>query len=302
MKSIYQLNKKKLSFLRLKPKTKIYSFNKNHKISNKLYEEINKLSTRLYIQTLRRPSILITSLIQPLLWLFLFGALFQQSSVNLYNKYTIQYNEFLSPGITIFTAFTSSINAGLPIIFDREFGFLNRILTSPIIHKNTLILACIIYIWCTSMIQISTIIVFNKNSLENFYAINNTAIIFSIVTLIIIHIASISILNAFILPGHIEFIALTLIINLPALFSSTALAPLSSMPKWLKILSCLNPLTYAIESVRSIYLKPKLLTTQIKIIDLTSYQLNIYQSTYILTCLSILSVILIHQIIKYKYD
>ena len=42
--------------------------------------------------------------------------------------------------------------------------------------------------------------------------------------------------------------------NLPLLFASTALAPLSFMPEWLKIVVALNPLSYAIEPIRHLYL------------------------------------------------
>jgi len=65
-------------------------------------------------------------------------------------------------------------------------------------------------------------------------------------------ISSFSLGLAFIFPGHIEFLAFILIINLPMLFSSTALAPFYFMPYWLQIIAKLNPLTYAIESIRFI--------------------------------------------------
>jgi ABC-2 type transport system permease protein len=38
------------------------------------------------------------------------------------------------------------------------------------------------------------------------------------------------------------------------LFASTALAPLSFMPKWLQVVASLNPLSYAIEPIRYLYL------------------------------------------------
>jgi ABC-2 type transport system permease protein len=58
------------------------------------------------------------------------------------------------------------------------------------------------------------------------------------------------------LPGHIELIAVIFVTNLPLLFASTALAPLSFMPIWLRVVASLNPLTYAIEPIRYIYLHP----------------------------------------------
>ena len=58
---------------------------------------------------------------------------------------------------------------------------------------------------------------------------------------------------AFALPGHIELIAVIFVTNLPLLFASTALAPLSFMAGWLQVVAALNPLTYAIEPIRYIY-------------------------------------------------
>jgi ABC-2 type transport system permease protein len=48
-------------------------------------------------------------------------------------------------------------------------------------------------------------------------------------------------------------IAVIFVTNLPLLFASTALAPLSFMPKWLQIIASLNPLSYAIEPIRYVY-------------------------------------------------
>ena len=58
---------------------------------------------------------------------------------------------------------------------------------------------------------------------------------------------------AFVLPGHIELIAVIFVLNLPLLFASTALAPISFMPYWLGWLASINPLTFAIEPIRSAY-------------------------------------------------
>ena len=68
-------------------------------------------------------------------------------------------------------------------------------------------------------------------------------------------VTSISLSLAFLLPGHIELIALIFVINLPLLFASTALAPISFMPNWLGWLASLNPLTFAIEPIRIAYTK-----------------------------------------------
>nr|YP_009392337.1 hypothetical protein [Osmundaria fimbriata]ARW60899.1 hypothetical protein [Osmundaria fimbriata] len=279
--------------INLLPNTQI-NYSKNN---INIYRETKTLTRRLYIQTYRRPAILIINIIQPLVWLILFGALFQKTSIYLFNNYNIQYREFLNPGIIVFIGFNSSINAGLPIMFDREFGFLNRILSSPLINKKSLIYSAIVHIWSITSIQIILLIAFNTLYIHKITEIKQILIILAVNTLIIINISSISICNAFTLPGHIEFIALTtLFVNIPTLFSSTALAPLSFMPYWLQIIVCLNPLTYAIEIIRQSYLKQTLSVSTVWI------EININISIMILVGFSILSLILVNQIIRYKYD
>lgn len=240
------MNKNKISIL--KSKKRIIT---NYTFAPFFLQEIISLIKRLAIQTIRRPASIISGIIQPLLWLILFGALFQNAPVGLFTL-EIKYGQFLSAGIIIFTSFTGSLNAGLPLIFDREFGFLNRILVSPIISKNTLLWASSFFITTITMLQTSIIIVCSLYLFDYSLTIDKLYILTLITLLITSSISSISIGLAFILPGHIEFLAFILLINLPMLFSSTALAPFYFMPHWLQVIANLNPLTYAIESMRFI--------------------------------------------------
>tara|TARA_B100000212_G_C27127160_1_gene427509 strand:- start:164 stop:595 length:432 start_codon:yes stop_codon:yes gene_type:complete len=80
-------------------------------------------------------------------------------------------------------------------------------------------------------------------------------IVFTTLILLVLFVTSISLCLAFILPGHIELIALIFVVNLPLLFASTALAPISFMPSWLGWVASFNPLTFAIEPIRIAYSK-----------------------------------------------
>nr|ARW60269.1 hypothetical protein [Laurencieae sp.] len=294
------MNQKLVETKYLKPCNRVYT-NKNKLIK---YKEMSAITSRLYLQTYRRPSNLIIHLIQPLLWLILFGALFQNAPINLFEEHNIyiKYKDFLNPGIIVFTAFNSAINSGLPVIFDREFGFLNRILTSPIINKKSLIYSCIIHTWLITNIQIITIILFSSHETGKVPTLNELVTILITSTIIIINISNFSICSAFILPGHIEFIALTtLFINLPTLFASTALAPLSFMPYWLQIIACINPLTYAVEIIRQSSIH-KIILLETKIVSTIWFELQVKESILILIVINIVSFILVNRIIKYKYD
>jgi hypothetical protein len=93
-------------------------------------QETLALTKRLFIQLQRRPSTLVAGIIQPLMWLVLFGALFKNAPAGLFGE-SQNYGQFLGAGVIVFTAFAGALNAGLPIMFDREFGFLNRLLVAP---------------------------------------------------------------------------------------------------------------------------------------------------------------------------
>lgn len=215
-------------------------------------QEIYALTHRLLIQTFRQPVLVIIGVIQPLLWLFLFGTLFQNAPTNLLLQ-NMRYSHFISPGIIVFSSFTSALFSGLPLIFDREFGFLNRLLTTPMISRYCIMWSSSINILVTNIIQIICIscicyaysypIITNMSSLK-------VCITFSTLFTLIGSIHGLSLILALICPGHVELLGLLFTINLPVLFSSTALAPLVFMPTWLQILASINPLSYVIDVVR----------------------------------------------------
>ena len=99
---------------------------------SELIQETVALTRRLFLQLLRRPSTLIAGILQPLIWLILFGALFANAPEGLLPG-GMSYGRFLGAGVIVFTAFSGALNAGLPVMFDREFGFLNRLLVAPLL-------------------------------------------------------------------------------------------------------------------------------------------------------------------------
>ncbi len=293
--------------LKLYPIKAIYSNNLTPlcNINTKLHkyyfiQEIHALTKRLYLQISRKPLTVIIGIIQPLIWLILFSALFQKAPLTLLQNHT-EYHEFLNPGIIIFTAFTGSMNSGLTIIFDREFGFFNRLLISPLKNRYSLLFSLLISTWAITTIQIFLIIICNILLHTDHNIIFYGYQILSLTTLIVINIASISICLAFLVPGHIEFLACILISNLPILFSSTALAPLEFMPSWLQCLACLNPLTYAIEILRFLY-NHHHINYNANLIETIWITLNIKNSIIILLSINTINLIITKYILKYKYE
>jgi ABC-2 type transport system permease protein len=221
-------------------------------VTAELVQETLALTRRLFLQLARRPSTLVAGVLQPLIWLVLFGALFANAPEGLLPD-GMSYGRFLGAGVIVFTAFSAALNAGLPVMFDREFGFLNRLLVAPLRSRSSIVLASVLYITVLSLVQ-SLAIMATAWGLGYGWP-GGVGLLLVLVTLLLLVFAvtGLSLGLAFALPGHIELIAVIFVANLPLLFASTALAPISFMPSWLGWLAALNPLTFAIEPIRAAY-------------------------------------------------
>ncbi|AII42657.1 transporter [Synechococcus sp. KORDI-100] len=222
---------------------------------SELSQETLALTRRLFLQLARRPSTLVAGILQPLIWLILFSALFAKAPDGLLPG-GLSYGRFLGAGVIVFTAFSGALNAGLPVMFDREFGFLNRLLVAPLRSRSSIVLASVIYITVISLLQSLAIMGTAAILGYGWPGTGGLALVVFSLLLLVFAVTALSLGLAFALPGHIELIAVIFVANLPLLFASTALAPLSFMPSWLGWLASLNPLTFAIEPIRAAYSGP----------------------------------------------
>ena len=178
----------------------------NQSVFGELVQETLALTRRLFIQLQRRPSTLVASIIQPVMWLVLFGALFQNAPKGIFGN-TTNYGQFLTAGIIIFTAFGGALNAGLPVMFDREFGFLNRLLVAPLASRFSIVFASAIFIVSQTLLQ-AAVIVFAASFLgAGIPSAAGLGTIALMVFLLALGVTALSLGLAFSLPGHIELIA-----------------------------------------------------------------------------------------------
>jgi ABC-2 type transport system permease protein len=216
------------------------------------WQETFALTRRWFIQLKRRPTTLLVGIIQPLLWLILFGALFQNAPAGIFGAGQ-NYTQFLGAGVIVFTAFGGALNAGVPVIFDREFGFLNRLLVAPLTSRFSIVLASSLFIVSLALVQTAVIVGADYAFGAGIPNGPGLAVVALIVGLLVLGFTALSLGLAFAMPGHQQLLALIFLVNLPLIFSSTALAPLSFMPTWLRWVASLNPLTFAIEPIRHLY-------------------------------------------------
>nr|YP_009315818.1 Hypothetical protein ycf38 [Trichogloeopsis pedicellata]SCW24476.1 Hypothetical protein ycf38 [Trichogloeopsis pedicellata] len=290
------LNKNQTDFSILQPD---FTSRRINNVFEALTQEISSLILRLLKQSFRRPSLLLTGILQPLLWLTIFSALFQNAPIQLFT-YGQKYSDFISSGIIVFTGFSAALNSGLPIMFDREFGFLNRILSSSIYSRYSIAISSSVHMIISSFIQTIFIIYMVKLLGNSILDLKNIFTTLLVLLLLINSISGISLILAFILPGHIELLACILLINLPLLFSSTALAPLIFMPSWLQVIASLNPLTYAIETIRYTYLQ-SVIQLDSTIMNTVWGNINFKQIIIVLISSNIISTLISYKLIANKF-
>ncbi|MDX1977685.1 MAG: ABC transporter permease [Pseudanabaenaceae cyanobacterium bins.68] len=216
------------------------------------WQETGAFTNRWFIQLQRRPTTLIAGVLQPLMWLILFGALFSYAPAGMFGEGQT-YLQFLAAGIIVFTAFSGALNSGLPLLFDREFGFLNRMLVAPLVSRFSIVLASAFFIISLSLVQTLAIIAVSVVMGAALPSWSGCALMALVLVLLILGFTMLSLGLSFAMPGHQEMLAFIFLVNLPLIFSSTALAPLSFMPTWLQWVASLNPLSFAIEPVRYVF-------------------------------------------------
>jgi ABC-2 type transport system permease protein len=199
---------------------------------------------------LRDRARIVSSFVQPLLWLVIFGSGIRFSGAQIGNLTTQQ---FIFPGIIGQTLLFTSMFMGISVIWDKEFGFLKEILVAPISRFSVFI---------GKMLRDSTdaviqgIIVF---ALGLLLGIHLDLLMFlealPIMILITFGLVSIGLTVASFLDSLESFGVIQSFINLPLFFLSGALFPISGgVPIWLQIASSFNPLTYGVEALRTVVL------------------------------------------------
>lgn len=209
------------------------------------FEAVYRVWLRELIRYFRDRGRILSSLIQPLLFLTIFGGGF--GFVKLGN---INYQSFLFPGIVAMSLMTISISSGISVIWDREFGFLKEVLVAPVsrisIFAGKALGGCSL-----AMIQ-GTIVL----SLSFLIGVPLSAITFltafPVMMIISLGIVSIGLIIASLIETIENFGVIMNFLIFPLIFLSGAFFPLADAPQWLKIVSYIDPLTYGVETLRQI--------------------------------------------------
>ncbi len=225
-------------------------------MSSPFWQETRTQTWRWFLHSRRRPVVVVSGLMQPLIWMALFVLVFRNSMGEVLGQGR-DYLDFVTPGALLFTAFNASLNAGIPILFDRELGFLDRLRVAPLADRFSIVLASAIHICAITFLQCLVIVAVSALLGVSFHGGAAGALLgLAVLALVILGFTSVSLALAFQFRRHFEMLAVVMIVTLPLIFLSSAFAPLDRLPELLQNLVLLNPITLAIEPLRLVYTTP----------------------------------------------
>jgi ABC-2 type transport system permease protein len=192
----------------------------------------------------REKSRVVSSIVQPLIWLFLFGS-GMGASVNVSG---VNYQDYIYPGILAMSVLFGSVFFGLYIVWDRKLDVLKAVLVAPV-SRISIFFGKVLGGCTDVMIQVLILFLFSFL----FASVNSWGIPLALLILFITSVAMVSMGLAIgsLFESMEGFQIITTFLVFPLFFLSGALFPVNeSLPAWLQGVVKLNPLTYTVDGVR----------------------------------------------------
>jgi ABC-2 type transport system permease protein len=207
------------------------------------------LTVRDLLRLLRQPWFIAIVLVQPIIWLLLFGALFQRV-VDIPGFQGGDYKQYLVPGVLVMTAFFSSGWNGMATIEDLDRGVTDRLLVTPV-KRLPLILGRVgqnlVQVVLQSVVVIAMALAIGVTFSGGVLGVAALVLIGGLLGT-----AFAALSNALALVARKEesLIGAVTFLQLPLTFLSTAFMQPRLLPDWIATVATYNPVDWAIVAGR----------------------------------------------------
>lgn len=213
-------------------------------------------SWALYLRLLRAnqrmPTWVVMSIIQPMLWLVFFGQLFGRV-VSLPGFPTDNYAQYLAPGIAVMTALFGAAFTGIGLLADIDSGLLDRLLATPlrrgaVITARVLMAATQVAVQSTVILGVAALLGARPHG-----GALGIALVYAAACLLGAGFAAFSCALALLTRRQEMIIAVTNLLVLPLIYTSSTMMAADLMPRWIRAVSRLNPVDWAVVAGRAGY-------------------------------------------------
>ncbi len=198
----------------------------------------------------RQPAWVFITLVQPVIWLLLFGALFKRV-IEIPGFHAGSYLDFLAPGVIVMTAINSAGWNGMAFIDDMDRGVMDRLLVSPV-WRPALTVGSLCYGALTTLVQsliIVALVLIAGGDIPG--GVPGVLALLAFACLIGATFAALSNALALVARQRETLIAAVTFVVLPLTFLSGAFMEPSLAAGWIGEIARFNPVNWAVEAGRS---------------------------------------------------
>jgi ABC-2 type transport system permease protein len=189
---------------------------------------------------------IITSLVQPFLFLFVLGT--GLSRIAAAGTHGVNLRTFVYPGVLCMAVMFTAMFSAASLVWDREFGFLREMMVAPVARASLVLGKCL---GGATVAGFQGVIVICLAGLVGVpYVASLMLEIFALQLLLAFAITAFGVMVAARISQVQSFMALMQMAIMPMFFISGALFPVAGLPRWLEILNRIDPLTYAVDPMR----------------------------------------------------
>src|SRR6476646_7157014 len=189
---------------------------------------------------------IITSLVQPFLFLFVLGT--GLSRIAAAGTHGVNLRTFVYPGVLCMAVMFTARFSAASLVWDREFGFLREMMVAPVARASLVLGKCL---GGATVAAFQGVIVICLAGLVGVpYVASLMLEIFALQVLLAFAITAFGVMVAARISQVQSFMALMQMAIMPMFCLSGALFPVAGLPRWLEILNRIDPLTYAVDPMR----------------------------------------------------
>jgi ABC-2 type transport system permease protein len=196
----------------------------------------------------RQPWFVAITLVQPLIWLLLFGSLFKRV-VELPGFHGGSYIEFLTPGVLVMSALFAGGWHGMGYIDAMNRGILDRFLVSPM-RRGALVASSFLYGAVVIVVQ-SLVIIGVAYADGAHFAFGSIVAMFVLAILLGGSVAALSDALALVARQEETLIGAVQFVILPATFLSSGMMAANLLPGWIHDIARFNPVNWAVVGARA---------------------------------------------------
>ncbi len=215
------------------------------------------------------PYQLIISLVQPVVWLGIFGKALNfgavisgagvsgsdANAVLLKVFGTTSYFSFLACGMLATMMIGNAAFSGMSVVWDKRFGFMTKALSTPV-GRGTIVIGKVMQAVIRSLIQAGIIltVAVALGMVTTDFSVLTVAGAFVALFLMSFAFSSLFVTLALKSSNWQTQMAVINLLNLPLMFASNSILPVSIMPDWLQVVVKFNPISYANDATRQLLL------------------------------------------------